>query len=244
MPEPIYVPAGTLLKPEYRIDLIGHWKMNTGGVLIPDLSGNGNHGTRTNMANPPTATSGWAGQGDILDGVDDYILTPTINHNIGTGDFTWSAWVYPLVLEVWRAICANVSYVPAFYLHAVSLYIYWGRTYSFGSSLSLINNWYHVVVKREGGIFSAYKNGVKQPTSFTLATSMVNATFCIGSESYGGAFWNGLIDDVRIYNRALSADEIAHSCFQQEDEWDWFDEDIYIQQGIPIELLQSGRMMY
>jgi hypothetical protein len=62
LPEPLAIPFGYCLKEQYRQGLVGHWKMNVNsGIVLPDLSGNGNHGTLTNMANPPTATSGWAG---------------------------------------------------------------------------------------------------------------------------------------------------------------------------------------
>jgi hypothetical protein len=52
--------------------------MNGGGLIEPDLSGNGNNGTLTNMSFPPTATSGRVGDGVVLDGDDDYVNCGTI----------------------------------------------------------------------------------------------------------------------------------------------------------------------
>ena len=55
--EPLAVPFGYKLKPQYRQGLVGHWKMNVnGGNILPDLSGNNNHGTLTNFG--WTTTSG------------------------------------------------------------------------------------------------------------------------------------------------------------------------------------------
>ena len=60
--------------------LVGCWLFNeAGGGIANDISGYGNHGTLTGMANPPTATSGWVGNGLRFDGLNDFVnvSTPT-----------------------------------------------------------------------------------------------------------------------------------------------------------------------
>jgi hypothetical protein len=73
------------------------------------------------------------------------------------------------------------------------------------------NTWYHVVAVYDGTSMKIYKNGVALPgsTSFSgnIGTSSYNVNIGqrVGDNSYR---WNGSIDEVKIYNRALSASEI------------------------------------
>ena len=85
-------------------------------------------------------------------------------------------------------------------------------TASFTSGLS-VGKWYHVVGIRNGNSLSIYVNGVAgTPASNTLGTITTNS-LNIGAITAGSAtrslFMDGLIDDVRIYNRALSAGEVT-----------------------------------
>ncbi len=69
-----------------------------------------------------------------------------------------------------------------------------------------LNTWYHyVMVRNDGGLFKLYKNGVLQ--SSTSDSTVVNSVLRIGKA--GSEYFNGLMDDLRIYNRTLSASEIA-----------------------------------
>ena len=76
--------------------LLGWWTFDDG--TASDGSGNGNNGT---LQGGPTATTGRISQGLNFDGSDDRVSLSPFNHDIGTGDFTWSAWVYP------RRVSAN-----------------------------------------------------------------------------------------------------------------------------------------
>lgn len=68
--------------------------------------------------------------------------------------------------------------------------------------------WYHLAVTRSGSLFSFYINGAVVSTNISLAPlPAVSAPLTIGSAE-GGNFFNGLLSDVRIYNRALSAAEL------------------------------------
>lgn len=247
--EPLIVPFGYRLKEQYRNRIVGHWKMNVGGAVIPDLSGNGNHGTRTNMANPPTALSGWAGQGDILDGVDDYIKVD--NQSGFNGEGTVSMWVkrnttigsqYIFVSKGEYFICylfpTGLIFYPS-YPEAASLVVYnitWDTT-----------NWHHIVITADdtSNVKNVYFDGVLKGSNSTAWSKVVPTGWYFGVNNSLNGYWlSGLIDDVRIFSRALSADEVMHSYAQQEDEWDLgLDDDIDVMQGIPIELLQSGNLM-
>ena len=70
-----------------------------------------------------------------------------------------------------------------------------------------LNTWYHVVGVSDGINNTVYVNGVAgtPASSGTLTNSTNNLEFSIGVSDYS---WNGSIDGVRIWNRALSAAEV------------------------------------
>lgn len=89
----------------------------------------------------------------------------------------------------------------------------WVETVS-GASLTL-NTWYHVAGTYDGSVARIYINGV-QAGSTNFAGSIVPSTeypACIGNLSDGGVgaarYWNGKLDEVRVWHRALPQSEIA-----------------------------------
>lgn len=255
MPEPLLVPFGTFLKPEYRNGLVGHWRMNVNsGMLLPDLSGYNNHGTLTNMAFPPTAISGWSGNGLIFDGVNDYAyLGSPLGLNL-SGEMSVFAWINPTVINTRRIIFGQASstaggqYQLEIGFVSGEISVIWANggviKSTTGANLQ-INRWYHVGFVRSGiagnWTCTIYINGKLFATWGGLTINPGNS---IGGTSIGRAgdfnnyHFSGIIDDVRIFNRVLNVDEIAHSCYQQEEEWD-FGIDEVMEGGTPIELLQG-----
>jgi len=89
----------------------------------------------------------------------------------------------------------------------LSVATYNGTAYTKKSvAFSSLNKWNHIVMINSGGVVSGYLNGVSMTGSVGPNTSTPNKTY-IGTDSYG--FFNGSLDDVRIYSRALSANEIT-----------------------------------
>jgi len=239
MPEPLRVPAGCRLRPEYCNGLVGHWKMNVNsGLLLPDLSGKGNHGTLTKMANPPTATSGWAGQGLSFDGVDDWVANPFQSFITKSGVYTFSAWIKfsgqitgssgTIFQNSTSGSDRNGMNIDTNILRFGYYDTSWhGKTGAISTGV-----WTHITGVNNSGTLSLYVNGVLQTGVASPFVSSVATYMYIGKSTRTGApyyedLFNGLIDDVRIYNRALSADEVAHAYFQQEDEWDFGDDEIW-----------------
>ena len=86
--------ATTLIKTANNLGLVGYWSFNEGtSTIATDFSGNGNHGTLTNMS-----ASNWVNgmRGKALDFIDsdDYVsvANPT-SFNFGTADFAIATWV-------------------------------------------------------------------------------------------------------------------------------------------------------
>lgn len=191
---------------------VGLWLLNEGGGnKAYDLSGNRN-GTLTNMAFPPTATSGRVGSDIAFDGVNDTVITPTISHNVGTGDFTWIVKAKPRSVDAakWRCLCSNGNYVPGLYSSvnlSLAFVFYFGGTYYSGHP-TVLNTWQTYVVVRKNSVISFYVNGIKTTNSYTVATSIANEQFMIGKDTSATSAFDGLIEFVLFFNRALSAPEI------------------------------------
>ncbi len=210
-----------------------------GGNKAYDLSGNNNHGTLTGMANPPTATSGWNPRGLSFDGVNDYVsVANESNFDFERiSPFSISGWFKPssAVMNVpvskfntgspyngWQLLFNTGNDVED--AGKVTLFLnanYPGSTISvYSTNDTRLNdgNWHYYTFTYTGSSnasgVSIYEDGVLLPMTTkynTLTTSILhNAPVYIGKRNGTDYPYAGLIDDVRIYNRALSADEIAH----------------------------------
>jgi hypothetical protein len=181
------------------------------GTTVSDRSGNSNNGTLTNG---PTLGSARVGKAIDLDGTDDRVVTienPT-GLGYGTGDFSWFAWIYPRRINdsyemIWSQ---GTGGIPYFAVRDDTLHFYISTVYETAAGYIIKDAWQHVGVVRSGGVVTMYKNGVPYTTSATQDGSISAPQYAyVSSYGSGGAHaFKGLIDEVRIYNRALSQREI------------------------------------
>ena len=85
--------------------------------------------------------------------------------------------------------------------------IFLGEVY--GTAVLPVNAWTHLAATYDGTTMRLYVNGVQvasRPQTGNIATS--TNPLQIGGDSIYGQYWSGRIDEVRVYNRALSAAEI------------------------------------
>ena len=82
-----------------------------------------------------------------------------------------------------------------------------GGFFGGGASLPDTNAWYHVVMLRTNGTISFFVNGQKTPSTSTAAVTMPS-DMTFGSQN-GTRYFAGALDDIRIYNRALTTNEVA-----------------------------------
>lgn len=205
--------------PDWFNGLIGYWKLDEGtGAVAGDSSGNNNNGT---LQNGPTWVYGKYGKALSFDGVNDYVeVTQSSSLDIANS-VSVTAWVYPrafpasgIILSRWydgtepdRGIVLHL--MPGSYHFGViddnnHLYV----PFSFE-----INKWYYLAATWNGSVSRAYVNGIEIGNRSTSGSfTNQNLNLGIGSDINPiNSHFNGTIDEVMIYNRALSEEEVfAH----------------------------------
>lgn len=161
-----------------------------------------------------------------FDGVDDYIELPNPSY-FKLNDFSCNAWFNNTDYSTSSAIKKIISFTENggwniglndLSLSKLGLGTYDGAAYKIvGIKKALVGvGWNHVVCSYDSSNkkISFYLNG-ELKDSLTLTTGLIysstDSKLCIGAESGTGAksdFYNGKIQDVRIYNRALTAAEV------------------------------------
>ena len=200
-----------------NLGLVGYWSFNEGtGSYAGDSSGNKNTGTLTNG---PTWVDGKRGKALNFDGSNDYVDVPN-SSSIGiTGDMTLAAWVkvtdfanYNGIVEKSTGNLPNpydfyliqTTGVPAFYRGNGSVYGYVN-----GTSAPTRNTWQFIAVTMSGTTVKHYLNG-QTNGSGTLSTTIANGSgsMRIGSRADLIPLMKGAMDEVRVYNRALTPSEV------------------------------------
>lgn len=192
-----------------QIGLVNYWKLDEGnGNAVVDSGGN-NYGFLTSGTN-------WiAGKfGNAINFSADTSMINFSSNNIylsGNG-FTIEAWTYfplPTVVGGYREMTYGSGYRfvavnPNGDLGTLSAS---GIFYGFGYNVSSLSGWHHIVMTFPGDEFYFYVDGVYVGHNNFLSSTAIQY---IGNEPSGQRNW-GPIDEVRIYERALTADEIMEN---------------------------------
>jgi glucose/arabinose dehydrogenase len=179
------------------------------GASTADFTTHQNHGTIQGASWTPDGKYGGALS---FDGVNDVVLVPDSASLDLTGGMTVEAWVYPTGgLNTWRAIAQKE--VDTYFLHAsasdgrpaAGLTTAAGVTWqSTGAALPL-NAWSHLAATYDGTTLRIYVNGVLASSRAVSGSILPSSTpLRIGGNTYAGEFFQGRIDELRIYDVALS----------------------------------------
>src|SRR3989344_958240 len=197
--------------------LLSYWSFDEGsGTTASDTSGNNHTGTLTNGA---TWTTGKAGNAVNLDGIDDFVDLGSFVPVSAGGARSFSTWIKLSAINKFNPI------------------IEWGIDTSnqlFGIGVSSSNNvridngaktcnaptvfsadtWYHIAITGSGNnmnTYTLYVNGASTPcaTSSTINTATSGAIDIGNDPGIGSANeLSGVIDEARIYDRALTSAEV------------------------------------
>jgi hypothetical protein len=202
--------------------LVAHYPFNGNAN---DASGNGNDGT-VNGATLTANRSGKPNSAYNFDGVDDYIqIVHNDCFNITLSGFTVALWVKAPAPAAQQSLydIIDKSHGHIDYSGWVIQGDYYSTYFAFGAeygwdniasiddvgTLLLNNNWHHITGVFDGSNIKIYLDGTIKQTVFSRGTPANNTRdLFIGKHWALGREFNGAIDDVRIYNRALSEAEI------------------------------------
>ncbi|MFA7309454.1 MAG: LamG domain-containing protein, partial [Candidatus Paceibacterota bacterium] len=209
--------------------LVGYWPLDGSTInwktgTVSDMSGQGNNGSPVSLGTTTSVVAGKIGQALKFNGTTSYVASGT---NLGlSGDFsgTISAWVKRTSGSGFRSVFVAGSAVSmeSFGLGINSnsdgdfnIQFNGGHARYSAGSLVPLNTWtYLAVTKTPGPIETTshlYINGVEvaQAGGQTGTPNFVANLAYIGTWTNLSSYFPGSIDDVRVYNRALSTTEIA-----------------------------------
>lgn len=200
--------------------LLAWWKLDDGsGTTVADSSGNNNTGSFVNSS--LNWTTGHIGGALAFSGsVGTYVNTNDFSDNIGA--LSVSAWVKPNSTMVLNGIVTKKVIGPLYSwqlsIEATSKVMYriYTDTATFAdctstTSITDTSKWYHVCGVYNGSTVTLYMDGVQEGTPGSLTGNINNtsATVRLGWIYDNGRELDGILDDVRIYGRALTPAEVT-----------------------------------
>jgi S-formylglutathione hydrolase len=197
-------------------NLMGWWKLDEGqGAIAVDWSGHGYHGT---LMGAPQWVPGYDGGALDFEGAD-YVDT---GYSEDLATYTISCWVKsPNAPDAGSASGPlhrgqnyqfNWNHPDVAYRGAAAMNV-GGNWYIAGFGTLEADTWYHLAATYDKKIFKTYKDGILITSNNTFGRSIGPSaetnSLKLGRHATSEQFFTGTVDDVRIYNRALSDDEIA-----------------------------------
>jgi glucose/arabinose dehydrogenase len=196
--------------------LVAVYSFNEGtGTSAADASGNGHTGVISGAA---WSTLGKYGNALSFDGVNDWVTVNATSLLNITGAITMEAWVFPIATTGVRDILIKEgSNVDIYNLYArngngrpeSNVFVGGSNRVAQGTAALTVNVWTHVAGTYDGTTVRVFINGVQTASaavSGPIATS--TGVLRIGGNGLWGEFFQGRLDEIRIYNRALSQAEI------------------------------------
>ena len=203
-------------------DLVGYWEFNeTNGNQVYDSSTYGNHGTLMNG-------TVWTGNGELsFNGTNDYVSVPDSTSLDITNEITISAWIYmnqystnwpKLVMkpydtadtDPWELFNLDLGHFGTYPRFILTDGIPGGNdiTVSNSSYVLTLGQWHNIVGTYDGTTSSLYVDG----ELIASGSGVINIGTNDMPLNIGGRIgvhgFKGLIDEVRIYNRAVTLPEI------------------------------------
>lgn len=226
------------LDPYLSAGLVGYWSFNGTDVsdaanLAYDRSGNNNHGTMTNMATTSRYDIGQVGQALKFDGVNDYVITQSISL-ASTNNISLSMWIK--YLPTTAAIGSSygqaserfTDYNETFFfgdiaddttcLNQLEVCLKGDTGYSCACYTRPNNGWHLFssiyntslpINEVDLYIDGILQTAVTRPYNVNNPNNFGTGPIYLMTQLADSSYTEGVVDEVRLYNRALSASEIA-----------------------------------
>ena len=201
--------TSTILMADLSSGLVVYWALDGDTT---DSSGNGHDGT---LVKNPEWVDAHFGEGLSLDGVDDGMNCEDDPALDITDSITVAAWLYTNSYSSWCSILLKSSnplwtdgYGLSHFNGADGLH-FWVTLWAPDAATNVpVEEWHHIAGTYDGSTLKIYVDGQEagsQARAVTILTN--NAPLEVGCGN-GQYFWDGIIDEVALYNRALAPDEI------------------------------------
>lgn len=200
-------------------DLVGHWKFDEeSGSTATDASGNGKHGTLTNVTRstgtlPPVEFAN-ASSVFFNSGSSGRIVSTPLSLNNFT-EFTMAGWMYPTAATDRASLFGQNDIFEFGFTDSDTIFCYTSKgevSWDFTPG-TFLNNWHHITCLATDSQLIMYVDGVNRASSAISAGSFGSSgdNFSIGAGAVDGGTqgpFTGYIDDVRVYSRGLTPSEM------------------------------------
>jgi hypothetical protein len=198
-------------------DLVGWWNFDEGsGSAALDLSPQANHGT---LRGNPQWTAGVLNGALEFDGGADYVEIPHSPSLSITEAITIAAWIYMgesasgemAIVSKGSWAANNLPYELTVTPRDVIFWQFYDSEGRDGCAPASppVSEWHHIAATYDGTVFKCYIDGVfADEWDYAGTMPENNAAVTIGRRSGGGTFFEGMIDDVALFRRALAENEI------------------------------------
>jgi hypothetical protein len=186
----------------------------TTGTTTEDSSGLGNTGT---LSNATRVATGRFGRALSFNGTNAWVTVADSASLDLTNAMTIEAWINPTAANEWDTLVMKESATGlAYALYVIDQarpagYVRVGANDvgAVGTAMAA-NTWVHVAMTYDGTTLRFYRNGTQVATAAASgAVSATTGALRIGGNSPWGDYFSGMIDEVRVYNRVLTAAEIT-----------------------------------
>ena len=205
----------------HLLGLVGHWTLDTvDDREVRDNSRGQNVGT---LRGDPQTVTGKMGGALAFDGDEDHIVIGNEPRFDASSGVTVAAWIKVNAFDKpWQAIVTKGDNAwriqrnneeDTLEFACTGLNIPGGNQYGslYGPRAISTDRWYHVAGVYDGKKMSLYVDGVLDASQDASGSiNMTDVPVLIGANAeMPDRFWNGALDDVRVYNYALSGAEVA-----------------------------------
>lgn len=204
--------------------LVGWWKFDEGtGQIANDSVGNNDGQLGTQDPEPPDVRSpswmndqihGWCLDFDVDAGEEDYVFLDPIcalkGKNVTVSAWIWaddvSAGYHPVVAQ-YKHEGSNYEGYLLYVKNDVPRFFLGGANPAVSGVTIDAGEWYHLTGTNDGSELKIYVDGVEEGSSSSSGHTGINHDAYIGYDG-DGSYFEGIIDDVHVYNYALDVFEI------------------------------------